>query len=116
MGNIFFKMKKLSLKKINKLDEHPQLKNLPEELKDPARFEEIERELMKIMLSDHSHAGARKPLQSFLNCKRCHDKMIKKRRRIDELGFESYEQYLLWKKVNSIIINEVYVGENNKEE
>lgn len=98
-------LEKITQQQIKDAKENPIFENLSEELKNPEIFEEIEKKLANIMLSDHNHLKAKSPLKSFLNCKRCFSKMIKKRQEIEKLGFKNYEQYLKYKKIMQIIIN-----------
>lgn len=90
---------KITNKQIKKAKSNPELDGIPDDLKTTERFDEVEKELGKMMISDHTHAKAKKPMESFLNCKRCFAKLLKKRARIQELGFKDYEQYMSWRKV-----------------
>jgi len=51
-------------------------------------------------VSDHKH----RQIATFVKCKRCQDKFKKKRAMINELGFESVNQYQNWKKVMMIVV------------
>ena len=92
--------KKLSVKEIAKLKTDPLFDDLPEELKDSARYVEIERRLAQAVYSDHSH----KSVKQYVTCKRCRPKMDQQRALKKEIGFTSQEQYLQWKRIMSIII------------
>lgn len=100
LTSVYNIMKKELWPEVKKL--HPLVAELPEELKDPACYKDIEDKLARIMFSDHQH----KYLITFQKCKRCKDKVLKKRAAIKELGFKSYEQYLMWKKIMDIIVNQ----------
>ena len=95
-------MNKLDLSKIKDLPHHPLFKDFPEDLKDPVRFLPIEKEIDKIMYSDHKHAT----VKGFIKCKRCQEKFEKKRTYIKDLGFKGIEQYQMWKKIMLIIHQE----------
>lgn len=83
------------------LKPHPLFLTLPEELKDQAVYADIEERVAKTMFSDHKH----KTVKGFVNCKRCSIKLTKRRELLTEIGFQSTEQYLEWKRVMDIIIN-----------
>jgi hypothetical protein len=93
---------KISLKKTPKLPQNPIFKGMPEELKNPDRYKEVEQALRLVMFSDHSH----KTMKQFMGCKRCQVKTQKKRELIKEYGFVTFEQYLEWRKVMDIIVNQ----------
>jgi multimeric flavodoxin WrbA len=96
-------MNKKEVEKLLKgIKPHPIFKDLPEELKDEACFAGIEERIAKAMFSDHTH----KTIKGFAGCKRCRDKTAKRREILKELGFTSYEQYLTWKRVMDVIIND----------
>jgi len=93
-------MKKIH-KQIAKAKENPVFEGLPDEVKDPKNFKEIEKKLANTMVSDHKHAT----IKAFIKCKRCQIKVKKKADMIKELGFKDFAQYQDWKKIISIIIN-----------
>lgn len=93
---------KLSLKKTPKLPKNPVFKGMPEHLKNPDCYKEIESAFRMAMFSDHSH----KTMKQFMGCKRCQAKVQKKRALIKEYGFVSFEQYLEWRKIMDIIVNQ----------
>lgn len=95
-------MKKLDLTTVPQdIKPNPIFNGLPEHLKDPLVFEDIEKKLNKVLISDHKH----KTVSEFVKCKRCEAKRHKRNKLIREIGFNSYEQYLVWKKIMNIIIN-----------
>lgn len=75
------------------------IKGLPTKLKDPKRYEKIEKELADIMFSDHKH----RKVSAFVKCKRCQAKMKKRHARLLELGFKDYSQYLDWKRIMKVV-------------
>lgn len=95
-------MKKLSLKKINKPGITPEvLKGLPDNLKSVDMYYSIERELAKILESDHKHSS----VKEYVSCAWCNQKRQLKQNRIKSYGFTSTAQYLEWKKIMDIIVN-----------
>lgn len=96
-------MKKKDVEKLLKgLKPHPVFLSLPEELKDQACYAGIEERVAKAMFSDHKH----KTIKAFVACKRCSEKLTRRRALLTEIGFKSTEQYLEWKRVMDIIIND----------
>lgn len=94
-------MQKLDLKAVPKLKPNPLFKGLPKDLKNPKRFEEIEKQLIDIMKSDHTH----KTVKGFVTCAWCQKNMKLKQEMIQKLGFKSYGQYAEWRKIMVIIKN-----------
>lgn len=93
-------MQKLSIEEINK--EHkpnPIFDGMPESLKDPACFEDIEKRLRSLLISDHKH----KTIKAYIACKRCQTKLNKKREVMKEIGFKDVKQYSEWRRIMSII-------------
>lgn len=78
---------------------NPIFDGLPDELKDIECYESIEKDVAKIMLSDHKH----RKVEVFAKCKRCQAKMDKRRAFIKDKGFKDYHQYVQWKKVMQFI-------------
>lgn len=81
---------------------NPIFKDLPEHLKEVETYKKIEKSLIKAVLSDHTH----KTVKEYVKCQRCTAKRERKSALIKEYGFTSTEQYLEWKKIMQIIINE----------
>jgi len=92
--------KKVDLSNLHELPTHPIFNNLPEKLKDSACYAEVETRLRNVMFSDHKHAT----VKGMVRCKRCRDKLQKRQQMMKEEGFESFQQYLEWKKIMNIII------------
>lgn len=93
-------MKKLDLKTVpDNVKKHPLFKGLSEELKDPKCYKGIESKLQKAVYSDHQH----KTIKKYMECPACSKKLQKKRELMKEMGFKSYEQYVLWRKIMEII-------------
>ncbi len=84
---------------IKDLPSNPALENIPDELKSIKGFEELEKKLARIMFSDHKHSK----VVSFEKCKRCGDKILKRRAELVKIGFKDYSQYLTYKKVMNLI-------------
>ncbi len=87
---------------MKKVKDHPLFKNFPKELKNPEKFMPIQKEIDKIMYSDHNH----KTVKGFVDCKRCQAKFQKKREYIKSLGFTGIEQYQMWQRIMVIIIQD----------
>jgi hypothetical protein len=93
-------MKKLDLSTVPKrLRPNPLFKYMPSSLKDPSCFDDIEKQVTEVMKSDHVH----KTVKAFMTCAWCQAKMKERHDLILKLGFNSYEQYLNWKKIMTII-------------
>ena len=93
-------MKKLDLSTVpKKLKPDPVFKYMPSSLKDPACFDGIEKQLADVMRSDHKHRS----VKSFVTCAWCQGNLKKRQELITTLGFKSYDQYLNWKKIMTII-------------
>lgn len=93
-------MQKLDLSTVpKKLRPDPMFKYMPSSLKDPACFDGIEKQVAETMKSDHTH----KTIKAFMTCAWCQAKVKERHDLIMKLGFKSYEQYLNWKKIMTII-------------
>lgn len=87
---------------LGKIKGDPVLKGLPDNLKDPKMFNEVEQKIRLIMVSDHKH----RKVQAFVKCKKCQGKIKKRHDALMEFGFKSYEQYLKWRRIMIIIKGE----------
>jgi len=92
-------MKKLDLKNVPSLKPNPLFKELPESLKDPKNFKKIEKKLVAVLKTDHAH----KTIKEFTTCAWCQDLVQKRQALMKEIGFKDYGQYIMWKKVMTII-------------
>lgn len=96
-------MQKLDVKEVNKKRKpNPIFKGLPTKLKDVACFERVEKELYEILKSDHKHKTA----GAYVKCQECNSRREERQTKMKKIGFKSYQQYLEWKKVMSIIKNQ----------
>lgn len=94
-------MEKIDLKTVSKdIKPNPIFKDMPDKLKDPKLFKDIERRLRMSLISDHKHDT----IKTYKKCKRCQDKFNKRHSLIKELGFKDIRQYMEWKKIMSIIV------------
>lgn len=84
-----------------KYKQHPQLKGIPDELKEIKKYREIEKKYATIMLTSHKH----KTPATFAKCEECSKKVIERREYITNLGFKDYTQFMLYRRVMGIIIN-----------
>lgn len=87
---------------LGKLKPAPIFKEMSDNLKDPKVYEKIERKILKIMKTDHTHAT----MASYTKCKDCKVKYEKRRDAIKDFGFKNYAQYLQWKKIMNIIVSQ----------
>ena len=85
-----------------KYKQHPQLKGIPDELKDVDRYKEVEKEYASIMLTSHKH----KTPATMMKCEECAGKVQERRDYIKNLGFKDYTQFMLYRRVMNIIIHE----------
>jgi excinuclease UvrABC ATPase subunit len=96
-------MRKLDLKEVPKrLKPNPIFKGLSSKLKDPANYKDIEDKLQAILKSTHNHKTA----TSYAKCKECQSKRLERQKMMKDIGFKSIQQYLTWKKIMEIIINQ----------
>lgn len=93
-------MQKLDLSTLpNKIKPSPLMKGLKKDLKDPACFEAIEKQLIDIVRIAHTHKTA----SSYAKCKECNLKREERKKVMKDIGFKSIQQYLQWKKIHTII-------------
>jgi len=78
---------------------HPLLKGLPEELKNHHNFLEIEKNLAQFLITSHRH----KTPASYIKCEPCQKRRTDRQDAIKALGFTSFQQYMEWKKIMSVI-------------
>jgi hypothetical protein len=91
---------KLDLSTVPKdIKPNPIFDGLPESLKDPKCFDDIESQLKLLLISDHKHST----VKSYVKCKRCKDKFEKRQTLMKELGFKDVKQYAEWRRIMSII-------------
>jgi hypothetical protein len=81
------------MKKVNPLD------GLPEWLKNPANYSTVQKALLETMVCGKLHSD---PSQS-LNCQKCTDNMLTRRKLMEKFGFRSPAQYMAWRKTNEEI-------------
>lgn len=84
-----------------KYSQHPMLKGIPDELKEIKRYRKVEREYSLIMLTSHKH----KTTATFAKCEDCTKKMQERREYLQKLGFKDYAQFMLYRRVMGLIIN-----------
>ncbi|MES2224151.1 MAG: hypothetical protein V4469_04440 [Patescibacteria group bacterium] len=96
-------MKKLDFNEVPKdLKPHPLFEGFSDKLKDPKVFLKTEKKLLAILKIDHKH----KTVTQYVKCPECAAKREERKRIMEELGFKSINQYLEWKKIMTIIINQ----------
>lgn len=93
-------MKKELWPELKKL--HPVVGDLPAELKDPKCYKRIEKKIFEAGNSGHEH----KSILVWNRCKHCQQKFLEKRAMVKKLGFKNYQQYLTWRKIMDIIVNQ----------
>lgn len=93
---------KIGLKDLPKrYKQNPELKGIPDELKEVGRYKEIEKHYANILLTSHKHKTPR----TFAKCVECLNKIQERRDYIKKLGFKDYAQFMLYRRVMGIIIN-----------
>ncbi len=95
-------MAKLTIEEIGQAKSDVALEGIPDSVKNPKTFEEIEKKLEEVMHSDHKH----KKVVKFVQCKRCQKKLEKRRQVLKDYGFKGYEQYIKYRRIMDIITNE----------
>ena len=84
-----------------KYKQHPMLKDIPDALKDIERYKEVEKEFASIMLTSHKH----KTPAGMMACAECSKKVKERREYLIKLGFKDYGQFMLYRRVMNMIIN-----------
>ena len=79
----------------------PLFADLPEQLKDPANYENVANKILKAGEAGHEH----KHIIVWKRCKNCQQKFLERRAMVKKVGFSSYEQFLKWRRVMDIMIN-----------
>ena len=77
----------------------PILASLPEYLKHPKNYENIQRQIIASVQTDCSHSE----LLEYAKCKKCTQKMLERRYLLKRLGFKNPTQYYAWKRVHENI-------------
>lgn len=75
------------------------LAGLPEWLKDPANYEDVEKQIIQTFVSTCAHSE----IMDWANCPKCTKKMLERRKLLKRLGFKNPAQYLAWKKTHQAI-------------
>ena len=78
---------------------NPLIADLPEYLKDPANYEEIQRKILKTFTSTCGHTE----IMQWAECEKCTKKMLDRRKLLKELGFKNPRQYMAWRKTHETI-------------
>ena len=78
--------------------ENPLLKGLPQDLKDPANFERVQRALFAVLQSTHSHSE----MFDWKNCFPCQQRVRDHKELMQKLGFRAPGQYPKWKKAHEM--------------
>ncbi len=95
-------MEKLNLKSVPKtLKPDPIFAGLSDSLKDPKSYKRIEKKLFKMIQTTHKHKTA----TSYVKCEACQIKRMNRQKMIKDLGFQSIQQYMAYKKIMDIITN-----------
>lgn len=74
-------------------------KGLPDSLKEPEKYLEVETKVLEIMNTGHHH----RKIGAFIKCKVCEPKLKERREYLADVGFKDYHQYLRWKQVMDIM-------------
>jgi hypothetical protein len=77
------------------------LAGIPDGIKDPKAFAKMEKKLALLLITSHKH---RSPA-SYVKCEECQAKRTERLEAIKSYGFKDFAQYMLYKRVMSMIIN-----------
>lgn len=77
----------------------PNVASLPEHLKNPANFEDIEKKVIQSIMSSCTHSD----VFEMAECEKCTKKMLERRKLLKRLGFKNPAQYYAWKKIHTEI-------------
>lgn len=77
----------------------PLTANLPEYLKNPANYEEIQKIILKSFATSCSHGS---PAEMAV-CPKCTEKMLERRKTLKKLGFKNPAQFMAWQKIHTTI-------------
>jgi hypothetical protein len=94
-----YRSNSIKAKDVEGLPVNPLLEGVPDKLKDTKEADKLERILAQIMYSDHKH----REMRTFMKCKRCQEKVEKRRKMLEKYGFTDYQQYLTYKRVIELI-------------
>ena len=72
---------------------------LPEYLKDPANFEDIQKKVFKTLEGTCTHTE----IMEMAKCSKCTKKMLERRALLKALGFKNPAQYMAWRKTHAKI-------------
>lgn len=75
------------------------LKDLPDFLKNPANYEDVQKKILNTILTSCNHSE----MIDFAKCKKCTKKMLERRKLLKELGFKNAAQYMAWRRVHETI-------------
>lgn len=78
---------------------HLLLASLPDYLKNPANYLEVQKKILKTVYSNCGHSE----LLDWSKCSKCTNKMLERRKLLKKLGFKHPAQYMLWRRVHEEI-------------
>lgn len=85
---------------------HPLIASLPERLKDPANYKKIQKALLDVGATRHSHSE----MLDWAGCKPCQTKQWARKELMQQLGFKSGAQYYAWCRVHEEIKRRMPLG------
>lgn len=97
MGITPIEMDKPDIKFKSKSD--PLVAFLPDHLKNPANYEDIQKKILATLKTKCSHSD----MLEMSKCQKCTDMMIRRRKLLKELGFKNPAQYMQWRKIHEKI-------------
>ena len=89
-------MNKEEAKKLPKKINNSLVDTLSPYLKDPANYEEVQRQVVASVQTTCSHSD----LLEYSKCPRCTEKMLERRKLLKKLGFKNPRQYMEWRKIH----------------
>jgi hypothetical protein len=96
-------MSEPKIPKINELTIKPRLNpliaDLPEHLKNPANYDEIQAKIIASVQTSCTHSD----VFEMAKCEKCTKKMLNRRKLLKSLGFKNPRQYMEWRKTHEEI-------------
>jgi len=75
---------------------NPLIADLPEYLKNPANFAEIQKKIIASVQTSCTHSD----VFEMAKCEKCTKKMLERRKLLKKLGFKNPRQYMEWRKIH----------------
>jgi alkylated DNA repair dioxygenase AlkB len=78
---------------------NPLVASLPDYLKNPANYQEIQMKIIESVMTTCSHSD----IGEFARCPKCTEKMLERRKLLKKLGFKNPAQYKVWQQIHQEI-------------